>query len=115
MWDLSPLIRNLYVLTGQSKKKTNKILLMLVINVVSFFTVVFIASVVFFYGYLVTWLLTEIAKNFVGGLRPHFIAECQPTFNCSQVTSLSEFNRYLEFGVDYTCQNTDESAVREAR
>ena len=70
---------------------------------------------IFFYGYLTTWILTEIAKNFVGNLRPHFRAVCQPTFDCSTVTSLSQFNRYLQYGDDYTCQNTNESLVREAR
>ena len=71
--------------------------------------------VIFFYGYLATWVLTEISKNFVGALRPHFRAVCQPTFDCSAVTSLSQFNTYLQEGIHYTCQNTDESAVREAR
>ncbi len=71
--------------------------------------------VIFFYGYLATWILTEIAKNFVGELRPHFLAVCQSTCNCSAVTSLSQFNSYLQYGINYTCQNTDDSAVREAR
>lgn len=71
--------------------------------------------VMFFFGYLATWILTEIAKNFVGELRPHFRDVCQPTFNCSAVTSLSQFNTYLQYGTDYTCQNTDDSAVQEAR
>ncbi|CAF0986674.1 unnamed protein product [Rotaria sp. Silwood1] len=83
---ISPFIRNLYMLT-----------------------------VIFFYGYLSTWVLTEIAKNFVGELRPHFRAVCNPTYNCSAVTSLNQFNTYLQYGTDYTCQNTDVSAVREAR
>jgi hypothetical protein len=71
--------------------------------------------VIFFYGYLATFVLTEISKNFVGELRPHFLAVCQSTFNCTTVTSLSQFNTYLQYGVDYTCGNTDDSAVREAR
>ncbi|CAF4108573.1 unnamed protein product [Rotaria magnacalcarata] len=81
-----PLIRNLYMLT-----------------------------IIFFYGYLATWVLTEIAKNFVGELRPNFLAVCQPTYNCSAVTSLSQFHSYLQYGSNYTCQNTDDSAVRDAR
>ncbi|CAF4070411.1 unnamed protein product [Rotaria sp. Silwood2] len=83
---ISPFVRNLYMLT-----------------------------VIFFYGYLATWVLTEIAKNFVGELRPHFRAVCNPTYNCSAVTSLNQFNSYLQYGIDYTCQNTDVTAVREAR
>jgi hypothetical protein len=67
------------------------------------------------YGYLATWVLTEIAKNFVGELRPHFLAVCQPTFDCSNVTSLYQFNAYRQEGIDYTCLNTDVAAVREAR
>ncbi|CAF0909060.1 unnamed protein product [Adineta ricciae] len=83
---VSPFLRNLYVLT-----------------------------VIFAYGYVATWLLTEIAKNFVGELRPHFLAVCQPSYNCSAVTSLYQYDAYLQEGVDYTCQNTDAAAVREAR
>ncbi|CAF1130194.1 unnamed protein product [Rotaria sordida] len=83
---ISPFVRNLYMLT-----------------------------VIFFFGYLSTWVLTEIAKNFVGELRPHFRAVCQPTYNCSAVTSLNQFNTYLQYGIDFTCQNTDDTAVREAR
>ncbi len=69
---------------------------------------------VFAYGYLATWVLTEVTKNFVGELRPHFLAVCQPTFNCSNAT-LDQFNSYIQYGSGYTCLNTDDTAVREAR
>ncbi|CAF0930169.1 unnamed protein product [Adineta steineri] len=84
--NISPIVRNLYMLT-----------------------------VTFAYGYLATWVLTEITKNFVGELRPDFIAICRPTYNCSAVTSLYQYDTYLQDTVDYTCQNTDTSAVRDAR
>jgi hypothetical protein len=71
--------------------------------------------VVFAYGYLATWVLTEIAKNFVGELRPHFLAICQPSVDCSSLTVLNPYNSYLQYGLNYTCTNTDDGAVREAR
>ncbi|UJR14054.1 hypothetical protein I4U23_001051 [Adineta vaga] len=83
---ISPFIRNLYVLT-----------------------------IVFAYGYIATWAITEVTKNFVGELRPHFLAVCQPSYNCSAVTNLYQYDAYLQEGIDYTCQNTNVSDVREAR
>ncbi|CAF1140870.1 unnamed protein product [Rotaria sordida] len=74
----------------------------------------YILTVVFAYGYLSTWVLTEITKNFVGELRPHFLAVCQPTIDCSTL-SLNQFNSYLQFGINYTCLNTDSGLVRDAR
>ncbi len=74
----------------------------------------FYNSVIFAYGYLATWVLTEVTKNFVGELRPHFLAVCQPTFNCSSA-STDQYFSYLQFGINYTCLNTDDTAVREAR
>ncbi|CAF4425009.1 unnamed protein product, partial [Adineta steineri] len=72
--DISPIVRNLYILT-----------------------------VTFAYGYLATWVLTETTKNFVGELRPDFIAICRPSYNCSAVTSLYQYDTYLQDTVDYTC------------
>lgn len=69
---------------------------------------------IFAYGYLATWVLTEITKNFVGELRPHFLSVCRSSYNCSAAT-LDQFHNYLQYGVDYTCTNTDDTAVREAR
>ncbi|CAF1089501.1 unnamed protein product [Rotaria sordida] len=83
---IKPIIRNLYILT-----------------------------VIFAYGYLATWVLTEIAKNFVGELRPHFLAVCQPSPDCSTLISSYQFYSYLQYGSGYTCQNTDDASVREAR
>jgi hypothetical protein len=80
-----------------------------------FFEIAYSDLVVFAYGYAATWVITEVTKNFVGELRPHFIAVCQPSYNCSSVTILNQFNSYLQFGIDYTCLNTDDTAVREAR
>jgi hypothetical protein len=71
--------------------------------------------VVFAYGYLATWVLLEVTKNFVGELRPHFLALCQSSFNCSAATTLNDFNSYLQYGINYTCLNTDDTAVREGR
>ena len=72
---------------------------------------------IFAYGYLSTWVLTEIAKNFVGELRPHFLAVCQPSFDCSALTSaqFASFNSYLLTDQNFTCLNPDTAAVREAR
>jgi phosphatidate phosphatase len=84
------------------------------ININPFFRNLYILTVVFAYGYLATWVLTEVTKNFVGELRPHFLAVCQPTFNCSNAT-LDQFNSYIQYGSGYTCLNTDDTAVREAR
>jgi hypothetical protein len=102
--NIPPFIRNLYLLIG-------RINTFILINI----SIYLFNLVIFFYGYLATWLLTDITKNFVGELRPHFLAVCQPTFNCSAVTSLSQFNSYLQYGINYTCQNTDNSAVQDAR
>ncbi|CAF2994059.1 unnamed protein product [Rotaria sp. Silwood2] len=75
----------------------------------------YILTVIFAYGYLATWVLTEIAKNFVGELRPHFLAVCQPSLDCSTQTLLYQFHSYQQYGSNYTCQNTDDASVREAR
>jgi hypothetical protein len=80
-----------------------------------FFEIPYSDLVVFAYGYAATWVVTEVTKNFVGELRPHFIAVCQPSYNCSNVTGLNQFNSYLQYGIDYTCLNPDDTAVREAR
>ena len=100
-----PFARNLYILTGKSIKTQLKFNLSLL----------YFNAVVFAYGYLATWVLTEVTKNFVGELRPHFLAVCQPTYNCSTVTTFDQFNTYIQYGSGYTCTNTDASAVREAR
>ena len=100
---MTPFVRNLYILTG-------KIPLVLS-NRSMFFS---FELVVFGYGYLSTWVLTEITKNFVGELRPHFLAVCQPTIDCSNL-SVNQFNAYLQFGMNYTCLNTESGLVRDAR
>jgi len=71
--------------------------------------------VVFTYGYLATWVLLEVTKNFVGELRPHFLAVCQSSYDCSSASSFNQFNLYLQYGSNYTCLNPDTAAVREAR
>ncbi|CAF1093839.1 unnamed protein product [Adineta ricciae] len=77
----------------------------------------YMLTVIFAYGYLSTWVLTEIAKNFVGELRPHFLAVCKPSFDCSALTSaqFASFNSYLLTDQNFTCTNDDSAAVREAR
>ena len=101
---IDPILRNIYMLTS---RQINGI-------VCSRFYAPF-AVAVFGYGYLATWVLTEVAKNFVGELRPHFLAVCQPSFDCSAVTTQNAFNRYIQPDTNYTCLNSDSSAVREAR
>ena len=101
---ISPFVRNLYMLTGKT----------ILFYCIQFLLTVFFLSVIFAYGYLATWVLTEVTKNFVGELRPHFLAVCQPSFNCA-TASMDQYNQYLQFGSNYTCLNTDDTAVREAR
>ena len=101
---IDPVLRNIYILTGTS-----------IHWVVCSRFYSHLVVVVFGYGYLATWVLTEVAKNFVGELRPHFLAVCQPSFNCSGVTTQNAFNTYLQPNIDYTCLNSDSEAVREAR
>ena len=100
---ITPFVRNLYILTGKVQFSLS--------NCSMFFS---IEVVIFAYGYLSTWVLTEITKNFVGELRPHFLAVCQPTIDCSNLT-LNQFNSYLQFDINYTCSNTDSALVRDAR
>ncbi|CAF3145574.1 unnamed protein product [Rotaria socialis] len=83
---IAPIVRNLYILT-----------------------------VVFGYGYLATWVLIEVTKNFIGELRPHFLAVCQPNIDCTTITLPNPYNSYLQYGTNYTCLNSDTASVREAR
>ncbi|CAF1247469.1 unnamed protein product [Rotaria magnacalcarata] len=85
-YQIAPIVRNLYILT-----------------------------VIFGYGYLATWVLLEVTKNFIGELRPHFLAVCQPSIDCTSITLLNQYNSYLQYGTNYTCLNSDTTSVREAR
>lgn len=62
---------------------------------------------VFLFGAPVTVLTTDIAKNVIGRLRPHFFEVCQPILpdgtNCSNPIN---FNRYIE---KFTCSNSETS------
>ena len=98
---IKPFYRNLYILTGKS-------------IIFSFRRYFHFNPVIFAYGYLATWVLTEVTKNFIGELRPHFLAVCQPSFNCSGA-ALNVYYSYQQYGIDYTCLNPDETLVREAR
>ncbi|CAF1255448.1 unnamed protein product, partial [Didymodactylos carnosus] len=73
----------------------------------------YILIVIFLFGYLSTWVLTEIAKNFVGELRPHFLALCNSSVTCT-CTSNCGSNGQI-YITDYVCQNPDATAVREGR
>lgn len=65
---------------------------------------------VFGFGAISSQLTVDIAKYSIGRLRPHFIAVCQPSVNCS----LPEFqHRYLE---DFQCTaNLNTRKLKEAR
>ncbi|CAF1195378.1 unnamed protein product [Adineta steineri] len=86
-----------------------------VANISPFVRNLYMLTVIFTYGYLTTWVLTEVAKTFVGELRPHFLAVCQPSVDCSTITSLEQYNSYQLPDLNYTCTNPDATAVREAR
>ncbi|CAF1322856.1 unnamed protein product [Didymodactylos carnosus] len=82
-------------------------------NIHPFIRNLYLLTVVFLYGYLTTWVLTEIAKNFVGELRPHFFELCRPNVTCSCSSSCGVNNQV--YITNYVCLNTDETAVREGR
>jgi len=83
-----------------------------VVNVHPFTRNLYILTVVFVFGYISTWVLTEIAKNFVGRLRPHFLMVCEPNLNCTDLVLSGQAYNYQN---TFTCQNRDEKHVREAR
>lgn len=37
----------------------------------------------FLLGMSITMLLTEVSKRWTGRLRPHFMAVCEPVYNCT--------------------------------
>ena len=64
--------------------------------------------VVFIFGMGVTQVLTELGKNTIGRLRPHFLTLCNPDYsklNCAAGTYIT----------DYVCTSTDEAALKEGR
>ena len=64
--------------------------------------------VVFIFGMVVSQFLTELGKNSIGRLRPHFLTLCNPDF--TQLTCGN--GNYI---TDYVCQNEDASMLKEAR
>lgn len=64
--------------------------------------------VCFLFGAFCTLLVTDIGKQTVGRLRPHFISVCQPIMsdgtNCSSPINA---HRYIE---DFTCSNKESTA-----
>lgn len=71
----------------------------------------------FLLGISLTLCLTEICKRWIGRLRPHFIAVCQP--DLSQLNCTTETLTGVYFNAIYTgdtfCTNTNTAAVKEAR
>ncbi|XP_064605932.1 phospholipid phosphatase 1-like [Liolophura sinensis] len=61
----------------------------------------------FYFGGVMTQLFTDIGKFSVGRLRPHFFDACKPDF--------SKINCSLGYIEDYTCLQTDEEIVRNAK
>lgn len=101
---------NASLLPFQSKKKTNRWR--------TFGLCVFHSLSLFSLGISITLLLTEIGKRWVGRLRPHFIAVCQPDLtrlNCTTSSSIAgNFYNPIYTG-DQFCTNKDLAAVQEAR
>ncbi|KAM3956717.1 putative phosphatidate phosphatase [Aphomia sociella] len=64
---------------------------------------------VYTFGAACQQLSANMAKYMLGRLRPHFYAVCQPVANES--SPLNE----LGYIVDYTCQGTDASLIKNAR
>jgi phosphatidate phosphatase len=70
----------------------------------------------FVLGIAITLLLTEIGKRWVGRLRPHFIAVCNPDFskvNC--ISSAGSGNIYNAIDTGGSFCRGDEKDVKEAR
>jgi phosphatidate phosphatase len=68
-------------------------------------------------GISLTLCLTEIGKRWVGRLRPHFISVCNPNLNvlnCSTSSVSGVYYNPIYTGGSF-CQNTDLTAIREAR
>lgn len=59
---------------------------------------------VFGFGAATTVFITDIAKYTIGRLRPHFMAVCMPSVNCSLIENQ---HRYIE---NYTCTTQQYSA-----
>lgn len=57
-------------------------------------------------------ITTDIIKNALGGLRPHFLAVCNPNWNIVNCTDGHGNIRYI---VEDVCQNEDVSELIDAR
>lgn len=64
---------------------------------------------VFGFGAACSQFLTDVAKYTIGRLRPHFYYVCQPDTDCSL-----PYNKY-RYIEDFTCINSDQKLIREAR
>lgn len=101
---------NARLLPGQKKKKEHRIR--------SFVICTFHALSLFILGISLTMCLTEIGKRWVGRLRPHFIAVCQPDLtklNCTTASTVSGFVYNAIYTGGSFCTNTITKEVNEAR
>ena len=76
----------------------------------------FHAISLFLMGAVITVLLTEIGKRWIGRLRPHFMSVCKPdysTFNCTTAGLTGEFYNPIYTG-DSFCTG-DANEIKEAR
>ena len=83
----------------------------------SFGICLFHALSLFILGISLTLCLTEIGKRWVGRLRPHFIAVCNPnlnTLNCTTTTLTGIYYNPIYTGGSF-CSNNNAAAVKEAR
>ncbi|XP_070562983.1 phospholipid phosphatase 1-like [Ptychodera flava] len=61
----------------------------------------------FLFGAAVTLDITDMTKNVIGRLRPHFFDVCQPDF--------SKINCSVGYITDFTCLGSDVDSINEAR
>lgn len=60
----------------------------------------------YFYGFMMSAIVSLLSKNIAGSYRPHFIALCKPTVNCTK-------NQYIGFG--FSCENNSSDILLESR
>lgn len=82
-----------------------------------YFVCVFHALSLFVLGISITLLLTEIGKRWLGRLRPHFIAVCQPNIsllNCTTQTAFGSIYNSIYTGYNF-CTNTNTKDISDSR
>lgn len=74
----------------------------------------------YFFGFLLTSLIINIAKYTVGRLRPHFLNVCQPMFMNENKTGLTlvkydcSYKTYYQYNVDFICTSKNLNRLNDA-